>query len=243
MRAFESFFDILCFMKKVLKKIVKLSGFQAALAFLGFLYIRFVYLTNRWQFVNLERIDGYVSNNKPFIICFWHGRLAMLPCAWRWKMPFQMLLSSHRDGRLIGAVLKYFGIGIISGSTTRGGAEAAFGLVKAVRAGTAIGITPDGPKGPVHKVSPGIVTLAKLVQVDIIPVSYATSRRKTLKTWDRFHFPLPFGRGVFVVGTPILCPNPDEVIDTTWQTKVENALNEATNQADVLLSGPDAIQT
>eukprot|EP01037_Dinobryon_pediforme_P016836 gene16836-17018_t len=59
---------------------------------------------------------------------------------------------------------------VISGSTTRGGAKAALALVKAVRSGVIIGITPDGPKGPAYKVSPGIVTIAKLVQADIIPV-------------------------------------------------------------------------
>lgn len=218
-------------MKKILKKILASSGFQAFLAWLGYLYIKFVYVTCRWQRINFEVIDQYISEDKPFIICFWHGRLAMLPPAWKWKKPFQMLLSSHRDGQLIANVLGHFGIGVISGSTTRGGAKAALGLVKAVRSGVVIGITPDGPKGPAYKVSPGIVTISKLVQADIIPVSYSTSRSKTLKTWDRFHFPLPFGRGWFVVADPIPYPKTDAELEFC-QNKIESYLNEATKIAD-----------
>lgn len=204
------------------------------MAFIGYLYIRFVYLTCRWKRINLECIDHYIESDKPFIICFWHGRLAMLPTGWRWKKSFQMLLSSHRDGQLIANVLGHFGINVISGSTTRGGAKAALGLVKAVRSGVIIGITPDGPKGPAYKVSPGIVTISKLVQADIIPVSYSTSRYKTLKTWDRFHFPLPFGRGVFVVSDPIPYPKADEDLKL-FQDQIEKSLNDVTNKADAQL--------
>ena len=39
--------------------------------------------------------------------------------------------------------------------------------------------------------------------VPIVPITYATSRRRVLRTWDRFHLALPFGRGVFLWGEPI----------------------------------------
>ena len=206
-------------------------SFQGFIAFIGSWYIKFVYLTCRWKRINFECIDHYVNQDKPFIICFWHGRLAMLPTSWRWKKPFKMLLSSHRDGQLIADVLSHFGIGVITGSTTRGGAKAALGLVKAVRSGVIIGITPDGPKGPAHKVSQGIATISKLVQADIIPVSYSTSRHKTLKTWDRFHFPFPFSRGVFIVANPIPYPKSEEDLESC-KSKIERSLNDITNKAD-----------
>jgi lysophospholipid acyltransferase (LPLAT)-like uncharacterized protein len=159
----------------------------------------------------------------------------MLPCAWQWKGSFQMLLSEHRDGRLIANVLKHFDIGVAYGSTTRGGAKAALELIKSVRSGITIGITPDGPKGPAYEVSPGIITLAKLVQADIIPVSYATSRRKTLRTWDRFLFPLPFGRGLFILGDPV--PYPKEASDEENCRKIlEDSLNGITEKADQLIA-------
>ena len=41
----------------------------------------------------------------------------------------------------------------------------------------------------------GIVNVARLARVPILPLTYATSRRRVLATWDRFHLALPFGRG------------------------------------------------
>jgi lysophospholipid acyltransferase (LPLAT)-like uncharacterized protein len=49
----------------------------------------------------------------------------------------------------------------------------------------------------------GIVNIARLAGVPIFPVTYATSRRRMLATWDRFHLALPFGRGVYLWGEPI----------------------------------------
>jgi lysophospholipid acyltransferase (LPLAT)-like uncharacterized protein len=52
-------------------------------------------------------------------------------------------------------------------------------------------------------VSVGIVNIARIAGVPIVPVTYATSRRRELATWDRFQLALPFGRGVFLFGEPI----------------------------------------
>src|SRR5258708_11326066 len=37
-----------------------------------------------------------------------------------------------------------------------------------------------------------------LAGVPIVPIVFATSRRRVLPSWDRFHLALPFGRGVFL---------------------------------------------
>ena len=67
-------------------------------------------------------------------------------------------------------------------------------------------ITPDGPRGPAMSVSIGIVNAARLAQVPIVPITYATSRRWIFSSWDHFHVALPFGRGLFLWGTPIEIP-------------------------------------
>ena len=36
-----------------------------------------------------------------------------------------------------------------------------------------------------------------------MPITYATSRRRMLATWDRFHLTWPFGHGVYLWGEPI----------------------------------------
>ena len=206
-------------------------------AFLASIYIRFVFLTCKWETLGKEIPESYIKDKKPFIVCFWHGRLGMLACAWTWKdRPFRMLMSTHRDGLLIARTVSHFGITWIAGSTQRGGTEALRGLIKTLRNGETIGITPDGPRGPSQVASIGVVTLAKLAKVDLVPITFSTSRRRLLKTWDRFHLPLPFGRGLFIWGDPISPPTSgDETEMESVRQQLETEMTALQNKADGLM--------
>jgi lysophospholipid acyltransferase (LPLAT)-like uncharacterized protein len=166
-------------------------------------YIRFVYLTNRWRIEGGDRPHRLRAEGRAFIGTFWHGRMMLIPMAWRQMAPMHMLISAHRDGRLIAGAMTYFGIDSIAGSTRRGGSSASRAMLKRLAEGDCVAITPDGPRGPAMTVSLGIVNLAKLACVPIQPITYATSRRRLLRTWDRYHLALPFGRGVILWGEPI----------------------------------------
>jgi lysophospholipid acyltransferase (LPLAT)-like uncharacterized protein len=166
-------------------------------------YIRFVHLTNRWSIEGGDWTRWLTGEGQTFICAFWHGRMLMMPFAWHGLTSFHMLISAHRDGRIIAGAMTYFGIGTIAGSTSRGGSSALREMLKRLKEGGCIGITPDGPRGPSMTVSIGIVNIARLAGVPIVPVTYATSRRRMLATWDSFHLALPFGRGVFLFGEPI----------------------------------------
>jgi lysophospholipid acyltransferase (LPLAT)-like uncharacterized protein len=76
-------------------------------------------------------------------------------------------------------------------------------MLKRLKEGSCVGITPDGPRGPAMQASAGIVNVARLAGVPILPLTYATSRRRILATWDCFHLALPFGRGAYLWGEPI----------------------------------------
>jgi lysophospholipid acyltransferase (LPLAT)-like uncharacterized protein len=166
-------------------------------------YIRFVYLTNRWSVEGGEWPRRLTREGRTFIVAFWHGRLLMMPPAWHQLTSFHMLISAHRDGRIIAGAMTYFGIDTIAGSTSRGGSSALRAMLKQLKEGGCVGITPDGPRGPAMTVSVGTVNIARLARVPIVPLTYATSRRRLLATWDRFHLALPFGRGVYLWGEPI----------------------------------------
>lgn len=210
-------------------------------AFLAAAYIRLIYITTKWTFQGTDIPESYLKAKKPFIVCFWHGRLGMLACAWTWKAhPFHMLLSAHRDGQLIGRIVSYFGISAINGSTRRGGTQALRSMVKRLNAGETIGITPDGPRGPNQIASPGVITLAKLAQADMIPVTFSTSRGRRLNTWDRFHLALPFSRGIFLWGAPISPPASSDPIDREKaRTLLETTLTDLQNQADRWVGFPE----
>jgi lysophospholipid acyltransferase (LPLAT)-like uncharacterized protein len=166
-------------------------------------YIRFVYLTTSWSVEEGEWPHRLRAEGKPFILAFWHGRLLMIPMAWRRLAPMHMLISAHPDGQIIADAVTYFGVDSIAGSTSRGGSAALRTMLKRLKAGDCVGITPDGPRGPAMTASAGLVNLARLAGVPILPITYATSRRRMLATWDGFHLPWPFGRGVYLWGEPI----------------------------------------
>ena len=190
-------------MKQTLKKIFRSPTTQTILARLGYAYLLLVFKTTRWSYVGFDHIETLIKNNQPFIGGFWHGRLAMMPFLWRWKSPFYMLLSEHSDGLFISKIVSYQHISSIYGSRTRGGARAALACVKELRAGNCIGITPDGPKGPRHQVADGVIHIARLANAPVVPISYALTQSRFLKTWDRFLVPFPFGRGVYIISAPI----------------------------------------
>jgi len=218
------------------KKLLKSDGVRRVLCWLGSLYIRLVHLLSRWRTVRAEIPEAYWRDGTPFILCFWHGRLLMLPYCWNHRHPIHMLISQHRDGQIIARTIAHFGVHTIAGSSSRGGAQALRAMVKSLKAGECIGITPDGPRGPRMRASEGVVSVARLAGVPIIPVAFSTSRGRLLRSWDRFMVAWPFGRSVVVWGDPIEVPrNADATELERLRSHVEVSLNAITEEADHLV--------
>lgn len=190
-------------LRRRLKAFVRSDRLRRALCYSIHLYIRFVYATNRWSVEGAEHPRRLRDAGRPFILAFWHGRLMMIPMAWQRLAPIHMLISAHRDGRIIADAVAYFGVQTVTGSTRRGGGAALRTMVRALTAGDCVGITPDGPAGPAMVASAGIVNVARLGRVPIVPVVFAASRRFLMPSWDKMQIALPFGRGVFLWGEPI----------------------------------------
>jgi 3-deoxy-D-manno-octulosonic-acid transferase len=144
-----------------------------------------------------------------------------------------MLISGHRDGRIIADAVGHFGITSIAGSSSRGGLAALRAMIKQLKNGDCVGITPDGPRGPAMQASQGIVAAARLAQVPIIPLAYATRRRRVMRSWDRFYFPFPFTEGLHLWGEPIEVPaDSDDAAMERYRQFVEDRLNALGNEAD-----------
>lgn len=215
---------------------------RAALCWLGAQYIRFVRATGRWRVVRGEIPARFWDEGRSFILAFWHGRLLMMPYCWRKGAPMNTLISQHRDGELLARTIRHFGLGTVRGSTTHGGSAALRTLVRALKTGAYVGITPDGPRGPRMRANLGAVQLARLAQVPIVPVAYSASRRRVLASWDRFVLAWPFSRGVFVWGDPVAVPKDadGEALEAA-RRELEARLNAITGEADRLV-GREAIE-
>ena len=209
---------------------------QAILCRIAVFYIRIVHATGTWERRGEAQANVYQETGRPFILAFWHGRLLMMSYAWQHKSRVNMLISSHPDGQLVARTMSHFGIQNIVGSSTHGGWSAVRSLVKILCSGGIVGITPDGPQGPRMRASNGIITIARLANAPILPLTFSTRRRRVLDTWDHFVLPLPFGDGVFLWGNPIHVPT--EADNATMELKrleLENSLIELTGRADQLM--------
>ncbi|MGH6994378.1 MAG: lysophospholipid acyltransferase family protein [Stellaceae bacterium] len=215
------------------KRVLRRDDVRRFLCWLVSLYIRLVHATGAWAVEGGAIPAALHAARRPFILAFWHGRLLMMPCAWQRDVPIHMLISGHRDGRIIADAVRHFGIDSIAGSTTTGGSSALRGMVRYLKAGECVGITPDGPDGPAMCASAGIVAVARLAGVAIVPLAYATRRRRILDTWDRFHLPLPFSHGAFIWDAPIEVPAElDDAGVERYRARIEQRLNAITEEAD-----------
>lgn len=227
---------------KLGKRILRSQITQGFLCLIAASYIRFVYVTSRWRVVGGHIPRQFWDKDKKFLLCFWHGRLLMMPYCWDMTKPIHMMISMHSDGRFLSDTVSRFGIKTIVGSTSKGGAAALRAMVKTVKNGDYVGLTPDGPRGPRMRAQEGIVTIARLAKIPIIPIGYASTNSKILGSWDRFIAALPFGRGVFVWGEPIEVPHTsDKIVLEETRQKVEDAINAVSAEAD-RLCGLDPIK-
>ena len=112
------------------------------------------------------------------------------------------LTSTSRDGEILAQFIGRFGVGHVRGSATRRGSTALRELARWLKKGHDVGITPDGSRGPMYEIKPGLVLLAQLSGKRILPISFEYASAWRLRSWDRFFIPKPFSRVTFVVGDP-----------------------------------------
>ena len=217
----------------LLKAILKSNSVRTAACWLGAQYIRLVHATGNWQLVGDDTIRKLRSEGQPFIVSIWHGRILMMPYAWICGEQMHMLISQHQDGQLIAKVISYFGIDTVAGSTSKGGASALRGMLRTLRAGECVGITPDGPRGPRMRASEGIISLARIAGVPIFPATYSVARGRVLGSWDRFLVAAPFSSGVFVWGEPVFIDRNASAKDLELaRIELEERMNTITRDAD-----------
>lgn len=217
---------------------------QGLLVWLVAGYIRLAYCTSRWQWHIPQETEALLASGTPVIYAFWHGRLLMMPYSWLKYHPkraskpkdytpkMHVLISEHRDGKFISDVSATFALNTIAGSSSRGAMGAMRAMLRTLRHGHAIAITPDGPRGPRHELAPGAIALAQKTGTPIIPWSFSTSRGKVMGSWDHFLFALPFGKGVFICGSPFYVTQEDEA-ESAAQT-LQHSMVALDHRADTL---------
>lgn len=189
----------------------QLNRRQQSVALLIYLLIKSVTATLRMTWRDESGIIG--KSNEPILFCLWHNRLALAMKIYSDYVQkhhpgagLAALISASKDGAMLAAVLSRFGVQPVRGSSSRRGPQSLVELVSWTRKGYLAAITPDGPRGPRYQVQEGIISLAQLTGLAVVPVSTHLHGKILLKSWDQFQVPVPFSRCEVRFGKPILIP-------------------------------------
>lgn len=200
------------------------------LSWLIWFVARAIFKTLRLHTENMEHLIP--QKDQGAILVTWHGRTFLAANVLR-NRGFWALISLSQDGELQNQIFRRFGFQTVRGSTGRGGVRGALQMVRKVQQGGVLAFTPDGPRGPTHKVQPGVILMAERSGAPIVPVGTSASWRLLMKSWDSYMIPLPFARAYFLVGEPLYVPpNLDEEARRFYAEKLERALNRIELEAE-----------
>ena len=154
--------------------------------------LRALHATFRVKQVN----DGFVASQRTqgesFIACFWHGRLLAMHFEYRGSNA-KVLISRHGDGEFITRVMRFFGLGAVRGSYRKEGSiSSLLEMAQALKSGTIIAITPDGPNGPRYVVKRGLTEVARISGRPIVPVTCSATKKKVSTHGTNSYFPTLF---------------------------------------------------
>ncbi|HSL69977.1 MAG TPA: lysophospholipid acyltransferase family protein [Longimicrobiales bacterium] len=206
---------------------------HAAAGWLGGHLLDALFATTRYTSEGESNYEQFTQSGQPVIYATWHGRL--LPLAYqRRDEGVVALISASADGEYLARLLGYWGFHSVRGSSSRQGSEALRELLRQLRAGRSLAITPDGPRGPLQKLKPGVLVAAQLSGAPIIPTTSAADRAWWPGKWDRFLIPKPYASIRVRYGEPFFVPRSLSAPELEKQgLEVEATLNRMMAELDV----------
>ena len=154
-----------------------------------------------------KKYKGGKIDHKPYVILFWHGKLALMPFAFKHyrqkDKKAYVMISYHKDGEQIAKIIKLFSLNAVRGSTSKGASTALRAAFKVLEQNDDIILTPDGPKGPYHSISDGSIVLAQKKGLKIRILNYEASRFWEFKSWDKMILPKPFSKITYSLSEPL----------------------------------------
>ena len=181
---------------------------------------------------NSETLEHLISDDRNFIIAFWHGTM-LLPWYLHRNKNIAALTSKSKDGDLLAKLLKSWNYQVIRGSSSSGGDIALGIMIDYAKNNNSIAITPDGPKGPAKKLKAGAVVTAKKSGLPIVLIGIGYKNKRILKNWDSFQIPALFSKANAVYSQPIyIDKNLDYNSISDMISNCEEKLNELQLEAE-----------
>ncbi len=227
-----------------MKSLFRSPFVQGALALILAAWLKFCIATTRWRSENREAAEAVWDAGGAVIVCFWHGRIALSPACWDLKRAQKprALISLSPDGEFIAKAVSKLGFPAIRGSSSKadkpdkakGGGAAFRDVLKWLKGGGGIAITPDGPRGPAEQMAEGAALLAKVSAAPVLLVGLAARPVWRLGSWDKAVLPKPFGQGAIVWDGPFTAER-DADLDALRSDWAER-LSAATARAEAMVA-------
>ena len=151
---------------------------------------------------------NYPEKN-PVILACYHGHQLGIYAYLQAGNKLNVMVSKSKDGDIIAAGCEAVGLRTIRGSQSRGGAGATLKSLDKLKAGESVAITVDGPRGPKGVVKKGVIEIAKLSGVPIVPFSWHSESLgfvRFKKSWDNLAYPINGIPTLGLYGDPIYVP-------------------------------------
>jgi len=183
-----------------------------------FLYGILYALSKTWRVSIVDPYSyGEWGKKEPGILCVWHNRLIMGMTAYREFIKpmtgrrIAAMVSASNDGAFLARILVMYDVEPVYGSTSRRGRQALLEMTRLMKRGLHLAITPDGPRGPCYVIQDGILALAQVTGLPIVPLGGNADRKVRFRSWDRFQMPLPLARCQLSFGEPLRVPRDIDV--------------------------------
>ncbi len=167
---------------------------QKVLGVLVWLLYSALRATWRLGVIEPEALTARLQERKAVIFAPWHGdELVLLSLIRRYRIA--TVVSKSTDGEIMATAVALVGGKVSRGSSSRGAVEGLKGLFRLLKAGHSCSMAVDGPRGPLHKVKPGVFELSKKLHLPIYwcGVSCNSSIRFE-KSWNKTYLPRPFAK-------------------------------------------------
>jgi lysophospholipid acyltransferase (LPLAT)-like uncharacterized protein len=181
---------------------------------------------------NAEAVKELQKQNQNFVLAFWHGTM-LLPWYLHRNQNFTGLTSKSKDGDLLAKLLRNWKYNVVRGSSSTGGDVALGIMIDYAKNKSSVAVTPDGPKGPPRKMKAGAVVAAKKSNVPLVLLGVGFSKKRNLKSWDRFEIPGFFSKVKVIYSDPVYISNELNYEKTSEMiNKCEQTLNELQKRAE-----------
>lgn len=226
-----------------MKALLESDFFQKLMAGLIVGYLKFCYRTTRWTHEGREAAEAVWDKGGPALLLLWHQRVHYAPACWPLDRAQKMaiLVSLSKSGDFSVRTNTLFGYHIIRGSAAKksdptkqkGGAQAFRDMLRWIRAGNAVALTPDGPRGPARDMTEGSLKLSQMSGAPVILIGQSSSRFLSLNSWDRQRIPLPFAKGAMLWEVhPAIAPDASEEAVEALRVELGTRLSALTDRAD-----------